>query len=319
VLIKQGDATSEAIGLAYQKARGIPEANLLRVPVAGTGDVISEADFSAMKTSLDARLPATTQATLVTWLQPSRVQGSTCSMGITSALAFGFNANRCGGCVVTPASPYYNSDSSRPFTDFGMRPSMLLGAATVAQAEALIARGVAADGSLVGATGTAGQGYLVRTTDVPRSARALDFQFAASLPVPGISMNYIDNAAGTGSDVVSNQNNVMFYLTGLERVPLLASNRYLPGAVADHLTSAGGVFPNGAGQMPITEWLQGGATASYGTVEEPCNFTEKFPRASVLVKRYAAGETLIEAYWKSVQWPGQGLFVGEPLARPWGK
>jgi hypothetical protein len=26
---------------------------------------------------------------------------------------------------------------------------------------------------------------------------------------------------------------------------------------------------------------------------------------------------LIEAYWKSVQMPGQGLFVGEPLAAPY--
>jgi hypothetical protein len=31
---------------------------------------------------------------------------------------------------------------------------------------------------------------------------------------------------------------------------------------------------------------------------------------------YLQGETLIEAYWKSVQMPGQGLFIGEPLARP---
>ncbi|MCP2937667.1 hypothetical protein NK983_33720, partial [Salmonella enterica subsp. enterica serovar Typhimurium] len=30
------------------------------------------------------------------------------------------------------------------------------------------------------------------------------------------------------------------------------------------------------------------------------------------------GETLIEAYWKSVAWPGEGVFVGEPLARPFG-
>ena len=26
---------------------------------------------------------------------------------------------------------------------------------------------------------------------------------------------------------------------------------------------------------------------------------------------------MIEAYWKSVAWPGEGVFVGEPLARPW--
>ncbi len=33
---------------------------------------------------------------------------------------------------------------------------------------------------------------------------------------------------------------------------------------------------------------------------------------------YLSGETLIEAYWKSVLMPGQGVFVGDPLARPFG-
>jgi uncharacterized protein (TIGR03790 family) len=320
VLIRSGDATSEAIGLAYQAARGIPEAHMIRVAVPGSGDAISSADFAALKATLDARLPATAQATLVTWSQPSRVQGPSCSMGITSALAFGYDINRCGGCVATTTSPYYNSNSSKPFSDLGLRPSMMLGASSLAQAQALIARGVAADGSLAGANGAAqGQGYFVRTSDAARSVRWQDFKSATAQSAPGITMNFVDNSANTGSDLISNQNNVMFYLTGLVSVPQLASNRYLPGAVADHLTSVGGLLPDGGGQMPITEWLAGGATASYGTVEEPCNFSEKFPRASVLVSRYAAGESLIEAYWKSVQWPGQGLFVGEPLARPWSK
>jgi hypothetical protein len=31
---------------------------------------------------------------------------------------------------------------------------------------------------------------------------------------------------------------------------------------------------------------------------------------------YASGASAIEAYWKSVAWPGEGVFVGEPLARP---
>jgi hypothetical protein len=34
--------------------------------------------------------------------------------------------------------------------------------------------------------------------------------------------------------------------------------------------------------------------------------------------RYLAGESLVEAYWKSVAMPGQGVFVGDPLARPFG-
>jgi hypothetical protein len=68
--------------------------------------------------------------------------------------------------------------------------------------------------------------------------------------------------------------------------------------------------------MPITAWLSAGATASFGAVEEPCNFTQKFSKASVLIDQYFRGATLMESYWKSVQWPGQGLFVGEPLAKP---
>jgi hypothetical protein len=31
------------------------------------------------------------------------------------------------------------------------------------------------------------------------------------------------------------------------------------------------------------------------------------------------GNSAIEAYWKSVAWPTQGLFIGEPLAAPYRK
>jgi hypothetical protein len=34
----------------------------------------------------------------------------------------------------------------------------------------------------------------------------------------------------------------------------------------------------------------------------------------VLVKNYFLGDTAVEAYLKSVLWPAQGVFVGEPLA-----
>ena len=70
--------------------------------------------------------------------------------------------------------------------------------------------------------------------------------------------------------------------------------------------------------MPALAWLEAGATASYGTVAEPCNFTQKFPDASIVMRAYLSGDTALEAYWKSVVWPGQGLFIGEPLARPFG-
>jgi hypothetical protein len=70
--------------------------------------------------------------------------------------------------------------------------------------------------------------------------------------------------------------------------------------------------------MSSLRWLEAGATGSYGTVVEPCNFLKKFPDPGVVIRRYLQGETLIEAYWKSVAWPGQGIFIGAPLARPFG-
>ena len=61
-------------------------------------------------------------------------------------------------------------------------------------------------------------------------------------------------------------------------------------------------------------WLEAGATGSFGTVVEPCNATGKFPEVGLLMHRYLGGETLLEAYWKSVAMPGQGIFIGDPLA-----
>jgi uncharacterized protein (TIGR03790 family) len=69
-------------------------------------------------------------------------------------------------------------------------------------------------------------------------------------------------------------------------------------------------------QMSALKWLEAGATGSYGTVVEPCNFPQKFSDPAILIGRYVNGDTLIEAYWKSVAWPGQGVFIGEPLAIP---
>lgn len=313
VLVAQGDALSESIASYYVAARGIPAANLIRVAVPSGSDSMTAAAFAALKADIDAKLPAGVQATLVTWTAPSRVQGA-CSMGLTSALAFGYDAQYCGGgCTATKASPYYDSESVQPWTDHAIRPSMMLGAKTLAAAQALIDRGVQADNTF-----PLGEGYLLRTSDNARNVRYTDYTPLTALwsGNMGLQLIYQDNSAGASANSINNKSNVLFYFTGLTTVPNIASNTYRPGAAADHLTSFGGFLPGGNGQMPITNWLDAGATASYGTVEEPCNFTAKFSQASVLIDHYYRGASLLEAYWKSVQWPGQGLFIGEPLARP---
>jgi hypothetical protein len=70
--------------------------------------------------------------------------------------------------------------------------------------------------------------------------------------------------------------------------------------------------------MSAFAFLQAGVTGSFGTVVEPCAYQQKFPNPAVLFPGYFGGATLIEAYWRSVVWPAEGLFLGEPLARPFG-
>jgi uncharacterized protein (TIGR03790 family) len=316
VLVNDEDPQSVAVAAYYQQKRGIPDANMVHLsfPVTGS-DNIAEGDFAPVEDAVKSKTPASAQAYAVTWTTPSRVD----CMSLTTALAFGgFDPKFCNTsgqvCGTTAASPYFDSASVAPQSDLGLRPAMILAGADADGAKALIDRGVAADD-----TYPTGDGWLVRTTDQARSVRyaqfiqtAMDFDHEG-----GLKFTYVDNSSGSGSDFIESQANVLFYFTGLVSVPKIETNTYLPGAVADHLTSFGGQIPT-SGQMSILEWLKVGVTASYGTLREPCNYTQKFPDTTVMVPHYFRGETVLEAYWKSVQWPGEGLFVGEPLARPWG-
>jgi hypothetical protein len=176
----------------------------------------------------------------------------------------------------------------------------------VATAKLLIDRGVRSDD-----TWPAGKAYLVSTSDSLRNIRASTYGQARSLVGTAYPVEPVT------TDVLRDRSDVMFYFTGLVQVSALGSNRFLDGAIADHLTSNGGMLTDSP-QMSVLEWIEAGATGSYGTASEPCNFRQKFPNVPVVLGRYLSGETLIEAYWKAVEMPGQGVFVGEPLARPFG-
>jgi len=260
-------------------------------------------------------LPSSVQGLVISWTTPYRVD----CMSVTSAFSLGYDKKYCnttgGACGATAQVAYFDSDSTAPFTDYGIRPSMMLAAKDATNAKALVDRGVSADDTF-----PTGNGFLVRTTDSARSVRWPQFvALTQTWTHPEVmTLSYVDNSDGSGSNLIQNEKDVLFYFTGLANVGGIDTNTYRPGAVADHLTSFGGQVPT-SGQMSVVAWLEAGATASYGTVVEPCNYTSKFPDPRVLLPRYYRGGSVLEAYWKSVRTPGEGLFVGEPLARPWGK
>jgi len=301
VIVNEADPLSLSVGEYYTRRRRVPASNVIRVSFATGAAEMSVQEFVRVKTQVDAAIPRNVQAYALTWAAPYRVG----CMSITSAFAFGYDRSYCAdGCTPTRLSPYFNSPSLAPAFDLHMRPAMMLAGRAWPEIKALIDRGIASDGAA-----PRGTAYLLLTTDKARATRVLTY------PAAETSGDALIHIQILRQDVLEHRSDVMFYFTGLAYVAGLDTLRFLPGAIADHLTSFGGMLTD-SHQMSALKWLEAGATGSYGTVVEPCNFPQKFSDPAVVIRKYLAGETLIEAYWKSVAWPGQGVFVGEPLAAP---
>lgn len=301
VLFNLDDAASRQIAVYYAAKRAIPAENVIGIHLPNI-KVLAPEVFTPIRTRVLDQLPATVQSLVLIWSQPYAVG----CMSITSAFAAGYRAAFCQpGCTATPANPLFNGDGWLPADTVGWWPAMLLPSADPALARALIQRGMAAD--LGAPPGTL---YLIRTGDPARNVRA------ASYPDVELKLAHRLRIVQMSLPVERDIPDVLGYFTGAREAAELPLIHFRPGALADHLTSTGGVL-EGGNQMSILSWIRQGATASYGAVSEPCNILEKFPNVSVLFEHYTRGETALEAYWKSVAMPGQGLFIGEPLARPY--
>lgn len=309
VVINVDDPYSVEVGEHYIRARKIPPAQVLRLrlPVRPTLD---REEFQAFRRQVDGFFGVRTQGLALAWRQPHAVE----CHSITGALALGFDPAFCEKtCSPSKPSRYFGSASTHPMRDLGVRLSMLLAAPDVAQAKALINRGVASDGTLSQRGPQPANVHFVTTSDPLRSVRRQLFPPAGPVPAFGIDV-HLDQ-----TEALRNADRVLMYLTGRVQVDGLETVNFLPGALADHLTSFGGVMDKPNSQMTVMSWIQAGATASHGTVSEPCAHLQKFPHPQLLLLFYAHGASAMEAYWKSVAWPRQSLFVGEPLAAPFAR
>lgn len=312
LVINTADPYSVEVGEFYAKARKLKPAQVLRVQVPIKATLTPE-EFQALRKAIDAHFGSSTQALALAWSAPYAVSCNS----ITGALTLGFDPAPCqdGGstCAPTRPSPYFNTATIRPYAGLGVRPSMLIAAKDVAGAKALIERGVKSDGTL-GLRGVpAAHAYFFTTSDRARSVRSPLFPPSGAMPAIGVAVHHERKQE---PDPVER---VVLFQTGATHVAKLDNIGWLPGALADHLTSFGGLLDGRSGQMSAVEWIAAGATASYGTVSEPCSHPQKFPHPQVLLLNYVQGATAIEAYWKSVAWPQQGVFIGEPLAAPFAR
>ena len=304
VVVNEQDANSVIIGDYYLNARNIPRKNLITVNIAPGVAELTENQFRELREKIFSNMQPEIEVIVLAWTKPFAVNCNS----ITAAVTLGYQPKQCENtCGAGTKNPYFNSQSRHPQKDFNMRLSILLPTDSIEVAKNIIDKGILSTFKLNEATA-----YFLKTKDGDRS-KPREIFFPKDLTKIESKKLWIRTL---NADSIKDKKDIMFYFTGMVSVPYLETLNFMPGAIADHLTSSGGVLYND-GQMSSLKWLEAGATGSYGTVSEPCNYWQKFPNPAVLVSHYLAGETLIEAYWKSVFWPTQGLFIGEPLAAPY--
>ena len=324
VVVNQYSTNSVQLGNNYCAWRGVPPQNVLRLTNWTGGSIAwSPADFQTQL--LNPLLCAISSRGLTQQIQfvvlsmdiPYRVTAGDSQNSTTSALFYGFKTNAAdglGSCSLPDNSSNSYAYSELPFSQAPPNTAatnsflaMMLTDTNLAAAENTLCRGVAADASYPAQTV-----YLAKTDDVLRNVRFVEFDNSV------FENQVISNYAVVRIDTDATGFTNLFGLqTGLATYSL-NTNTFVPGALGDTLTSYAGFILEPSGQTLALRFLEAGASGSYGTVVEPCNYTQKFPDP-VDYFYQARGFSLAEAYYQSVLNPFQGLFVGEPLAAPFAR
>ena len=324
VVVNQNSSNSLQLGNDYCQKRGVPPQNLFRM-TNWTGDSINwqESDFenfllNPLLAMISSRgLANQAEIVLLSMDIPYRVYTGGSANGTTSALFYGFKTNTApppglpDSCSVPVDSTNSYAFSELPFA---LAPpataptnaflAVMLTDTNLAQAEATLAQGIAADSTFPSQTV-----WLEKTSDIFRNLRFLVFDYAIQ-ECRARSDNTVNR---TNSDSTS-LTDALGLDTGLASLTLPPA-AFVPGSVADSLTSFGGYILEGDGQTSLLAFLEAGACGSYGTVIEPCNYLQKFPDPMVYFYQNR-GFCLAEAYYQSLANPYEGLMGGEPLSAP---
>ncbi len=335
VLANAREPESMAVAEAYVRLRGIPAVNLLALDL---GDSVKRNDAGMPPEVFTERIWAPAQAAMrergiadyiLAWAYSTHFPFRIDSSPPVSLQGLTFVRNRMplpaeisGGTYASPLfagpdSPGGNGFAPQSFDSAKLLlrdemplPNMTLGHTgtpggnTLQEVLAMLHNGKAADSTAPGGTV-----YFVTRDDVRSKAR--EWQFASA--VEGLRRMgvraVVTNAMPTGAE------DILGIMTGTPAVDPAAAGRYLPGAMAEHLTSFAGVLDN-AHQTKMTRWIAAGATGTAGTVCEPMSYWTKFPNARFF-NHYRMGCTLIESFYQSIRSPLQLMLIGEPLAAPW--
>jgi len=329
LVVNQASTNSIQLGNYFAEQRQVPPQNTVRIYWTG-GNINWNSD--QYRTNL---LVPVTNAIVARGLSnqidyivlsmdiPYQVIATNGEDSTTAALFYGFKTDDCSnncpegipGCNLPAASfnPYVGSEGifrqfqpNTPASNWWL--VTMITSSNLALAKAIIDQGVAGD-----STFPTQQVILGKSTDTVRNVRFVLFDDAVFDARVRGSYALIE----TNSNSPNGLTNLLGYQNGLLRFDI-QSNTFIPGAMADSLTSyAGGILrPND--HTTVLAFLFAGAAGSYGTVVEPCNYLQKFPTPHDYFYQQR-GFSLAECFYQSVTNPYQGLTVAEPLSAPFAR
>lgn len=320
VVVNQASSNSAQLGNYYCEQRQVPPQNYLRIYWTNSTITWAVSDFTnVLLNPLLAMLAANQLTNQIDYVVLSMdipyhvtAPGSAAQNSTTSSLFYGFKFDPNPPCSLAPGSDslYAGSESIFRLTP-PISPAsnsfltLMITGTNLAGAKMVVDQGVVSDGTFPTQTV-----YLAKSTDAARNVRF--YLFDNAIFNTRLRGNY--SMVRTNLDAVADMGPLLGCQSGLYNF-VVTGDDFAPGSMADNLDSFGGLILEPNGELNVLSFLQAGAVGTYGTVDEPCNYLQKFPIPQDYFWQ-ARGFSLAECYYMSVTNPYQGLTLGEPLAAP---
>lgn len=341
------DPDSIALADLYRRSRAIPRGHVCALSLPSGPDLSLDDYLARVEAPLEACLRAggvldRLEAVVLTRGVPLRVSiptaGGPVLVSLAAALGVWKSSTRdgtrvlgytpgvrasCGGtpCVAAGWPNPYRSGPFRPgweaedLQGVTYRPLLvtLLTGRSFEDAARLVTRAVDGEGS----DPSAGTFLLMEGADPARAVRDVDLDRVLA----GLAERGLTNGERVAFDPELSGRTLAAFFTGTAAIgSTIEGNTFLPGSVADNVTSFGAVpenlDPSGAEvQVSIARWITAGISGVHGTVDEPLN--NCFPDRTLLLD-LLDGSTLGESFFRAmpyVYW--KNLVVGDVMAAPY--
>jgi uncharacterized protein (TIGR03790 family) len=320
VVVNQSSSNSCELGNYYCELRHVPPENVLHINWTGGNTMWTSNDFQTILVTPLLDMLAARQLTnqidyvVLSMDIPFQTSFSTTLNGTTSALFYGMKPDASDpGITNSYACSETSFHQAKPASAPGFSfLTTMITAETLEAAKQMVNQGAAGDGTF-----PLQPVILAKTWDPARNIRAAAFDNA----VFNVRVRGLSSILRTNINLISGQTGLLGYETGLEQFNL-SPGTFIPGALADNMTSFSGVIFDSSSQTNsqtnLLAFINAGASGSYGTVAEPGTDTQKFPDPLDYFYQ-ARGFNLAESYYQSVRVPYLGLTVGEPLSAPFAR